>query len=283
MSSHKKHHSLVRSQYSLESGTPFYRQVMGDGSPVIHYGIYESPEISMRQATENSSQCLLDIAIRHLSSSKLGQIVDLGSGPGGSAHLLAQKTQATVTCVDLCEHHHQENLAIAASLGIAEQVRTWTGSFESLPNDWSKRFDLAWSQEAFCHAADKPAAFHEAHRVLRNDGILVFSDILLAEDAPSEASEVYSRVNAVARWTTVNQHILDLTVAGFSEVTFHDWTPYLAENFNRMLLQIQTHRAALQEAGVPNDMLDRFAESLGERLRWSPGKVLRWGAFSCRA
>lgn len=283
MSSYNDHHSLVRSQYDLESGTPFYRQVMGDGSPVIHYGIYDSPETSMRQATENASKRLLDIALRCLSFEKPDRIIDLGSGPGGTAHFLARETQASVTCVDLCEHHHQENMAIAASLGLAEQVRTWTGSFESLPRDWSGKFDLAWSQEAFCHAADKLAAFHEAQRVLRSGGVLVFSDILLAENAPDEASEVYSRVNAVARWTTVNQHIEDLTKAGFREITFHDWTPYLVENFRRMLQQIESSREALLKAGVPNEMLDRFAESLEERLRWSPGTVLRWGAFSCIA
>ncbi len=281
MSSHANHHSLVRSQYAPESGTPFYRQVMGDGSPVIHYGIYDSPETSMRQATENTSKKLLEIARQCLSFTKPTRIIDLGSGPGGTAHFLAQETQANVTCVDLCEHHHRENMGIAASLGLAGRIETWTGSFEVLPDDWSGKFDLAWSQEAFCHAADKPAAFQEARRVLRCGGVLVFSDILLAENTPDEASEVYSRVNAVARWTTVKQHIEDLTKAGFREITFHDWTPYLAENFQRMLEQIETHRESLRDAGVPNEMLERFADSLEQRLRWSPGTVLRWGAFSC--
>lgn len=283
MSSHDSHHSLVRSQYDLESGTPFYRQVMGDGSPVIHYGIYESAETSMRQATENSSRKLLDIALRCLSSAKPTRIIDLGSGPGGTAHFLAHETQASVTCVDLCEHQHRENMAIATTLGLAKKIETWTGSFESLPHDWSGKFDLAWSQEAFCHAADKLAAFQEARRVLRNGGVLVFSDVLLAENTPDEASEVYSRVNAVARWTTVIQHIEDLTKAGFREITFHDWTPYLAENFQRMLQKIEIHRESLRQAGVPNEMLERFTESLKQRLRWSPGTVLRWGAFSCIA
>lgn len=159
MNSHEDHHSLVRSQYDLRSGTPFYRQVMGDGSPVIHYGIYESAETSMRQATENSSKRLLEIALDRLSPATPDLIIDLGSGPGGSAHFLAEETPASLTCVDLCAHHHRENMEIAASLGLAGRIGTWTGSFESLPQDWSGKYDLAWSQEAFCHAADKLAAF----------------------------------------------------------------------------------------------------------------------------
>ena len=281
MSSHEDHHSLVRSQYDLQSGTPFYRQVMGDGTPVIHYGIYDYPETSMRQATENSSKRLLEIALGCMPSHHPNRIIDLGSGPGGSAHFLAKATHASVTCVDLCEHQHMENRETATSLGLSDRIETWTGPFEVLPHDWSGKFDLAWSQEAFCHAADKLAAFQEAHRVLHSGGVLVFSDILLAENAPTEASEVYSRVNAVARWTTVKQHIEDLTKAGFVEITFHDWTPYLAENFQRMLGQIETHRASLRESGVPVEMMERFTESLRERLRWSPGNVLRWGAFCC--
>jgi sarcosine/dimethylglycine N-methyltransferase len=274
-------HSLVRSQYAPESGTPFYRRVMGDGSPTIHYGIYDSPHTSMREAIETASKRLLEMAALRLGNSSPKTIIDLGSGPGGTAHWLARETQARITCVDLCEHHHQENLAIAWALGLRERIDTWTGSFEALPTEWHGKFDLAWSQEAFCHATDPLTASTEAYRTLKNGGVLVFSDVLLSENAPTEASEIYSSVNAVARWSTLSQHRENLTKAGFKEIIFDDWTEHLAENFQRMLLQIETHREALLNEGVPFEMLERFARSLEQRLQWAPGSVLRWGGFSC--
>ena len=276
------HLQNIREQYASESGVAFYRSVMGDGAPVIHYGIYESPATLMREATETATRRLLEIALQRLGGVFPAESIDLGSGPGGPAHLLARETGAIVTCVDLCERHHLENEAIASSLGLGDRIRTWTGSFERLPAEWCGRFDLAWSQEALCHSQDKTAALREARRVLRPGGILAFSDILLAENAPAEETEVFSKVNVVTHWNTAGEHLRHLAEVGFEEIVHHDWTPHLGENFRRMRARIAQSRDALSAAGVQAELLDRFADSLDKRIAWIPGSVLEWGVFSCR-
>ena len=282
MTSHPDHYRLVQEQYSSSSGVPFYRRVMGDGAPVIHYGIYGTPATTMREATETATRRLLDISLQRLDGNYPLEIIDLGSGPGGSAHLLARDTGATVTCVDLCDHHNIENQSIARSLGLAEHIRTWTGSFEQLPSGWNGRFDLAWSQEALCHSRDKSAALREARRVLRPGGVMVFTDILLAENTPAGEARVFSEVNAVAEWTTAAAYRHDLEMAGFDGIIHHDWTPHLNGNFHMMRRQIASHRESLLAEGVSPDLLERFAASLDQRISWSPGEVLEWGAFCCR-
>lgn len=273
------HHRGILAQYSAESGTAFYRTVMGDGAPVIHYGIYEESSTSMRQATENATRRLLEIALRKSGSIPPEEIIDLGSGPGGSAHFLARETDANVTCADLCPHHNRENETLAASLGLADRIRTWTGSFEEMPEEWGGKFDLAWSQEALCHAADKPAALREIRRVLRPGGVLVFSDILLSETAPAHEAEVFSKVNALTQWSSAADHLRDLANAGFTEAEHIDWTPHLNENFRRMRSQIEANRDRLLAEGVPVALIERFAISLDQRLAWREGSVLEWGAF----
>jgi ubiquinone/menaquinone biosynthesis C-methylase UbiE len=282
MNSPTDHHHKIRDQYSPASGTAFYRRVMGDGSPVIHYGIYDPPSNTMQQATAAATLRLLDFALQHFNGPAPASILDIGSGPGGSAHLLAGKTTATVTCVDLCDHHNRENEAIASGLGLKHLIETWTGSFEKLPAGWDARFDLAWSQEALCHSQDKLATLREARRVLRPGGVLVFSDILLSANAPAAEAEVFTQVNAVTKWNTAIDHLRDLVEAGFDEVSHIDWTPYLNENFRRMRAQITRNRESLIADGVPADLLNRFSESLEKRITWAPGSVLEWGAFACR-
>ena len=276
-----EHHRQIASQYSPESGAVFYRSVMGDGLPVIHYGIYENDTTSMRQATENSSLRLLEIAARHGGRARPQSILDLGAGPGGSAHLLAQRTGAHITCAELCEHHNRENHAIASSLHIGELIHTWTGSFEQLPDEWQECFDLVWSQEALCHAQNLAATLRGAYRALRPGGVMVFSDILLAAAAPTESAEVFRNVNAVTQWSTANEHKRSLELAGFERIEHHDWTPHLPENFRRMRAKIAMDGERLQASGVPSTMLKRFAGSLDQRIAWEPGSVLEWGAFVC--
>lgn len=272
---------MIQSQYAAESGALFYRSVMGDGTPVIHYGIYESESSSMRQATENSTMHLWDIGLNKGRGNLPRAVLDLGAGPGGSAHWLARRSEATITCVELCEHHNQENHTIARASGIDHLIETWTGSFEQLPDEWEECFDWVWSQEALCHARNFHDALRAAYRVLRPGGVMVFSDILLAENAPVEAAEVFQQVNAVFRLSTEPLYRHALQTVGFIEIEHHDWTPHLHENFLRMRAKIAIEGESLIAAGVPSTLLQQFAKSLDQRIEWKPGSVLGWGAFSC--
>ncbi len=277
-----EHHRNIQAQYSPQAGARFYRAVMGDGTPVIHYGIYDDEHITMTQATENATRKLLALALQYVDNKSYSHILDIGAGPGGSAHFLAKETGAVITCIDLCEHHNQENESISQSLGIAHLIRTRTGSFEQLPAEWNGQFDLIWSQEALCHAQEKSATLRSVWHALQPRGVFVFSDILLAPNAPPQAAETFCQVNAVTQWCTAEQYLRMLESAGFSEIEHHNWTPFLQENFRRMRDKIEHSREKLMAEGVPLDMLERFANSLDTRIGWPPGTVLTWGAFSCR-
>lgn len=282
MTSNEEQSTRVRAQYAADSGATFYKFVMGDGGADIHYGIYETPATSMRDATKASTLRLLALVENARHGEPIKEIVDIGAGAGGTAHVVAALRDVHFTCVDLCEHLNRENRRRAAELGLAGKIETWTGSFDRLPADWSSRFDVVWSQDAICHAADKRAVFAEAHRVLRPGGVLVFSDILLADNAPIDEAKAFTDVNAVVQLATLGEYERDLARAGFMETRHEDWTEHLAANFAHMLGQINRQSRELIRAGVPAEHLDRFANSLARRLSWPRGAVMRWGAFACR-
>ena len=276
-----RHHDQIRDQYTSSRGRHFYQTVMGDGGFDIHYGIYHCPDTSMQQATLASTQRLLALANESIALPSVDAVLDLGSGRGGTAHFLARDLGATITCVDLCESHHDENLRRARQIGIDDKIKTWTGSFESLPSSWDGVFDLAWAQETLCHSQNLAVAIENAYRATRSGGAFVVSDIMLSDDASQSDADSFSSVNAVSRLNSPSDMMHVLSNSGYENVQFENWTEYLAENFRRMRHQIECNREKLISQGVSDDFLAKFSESLRNRLLHS-GTTLQWGAFTGR-
>jgi SAM-dependent methyltransferase len=271
----------ILDQYASDAGRSLYRHVMGDGSDHIHYGFYRDGGTPMREALEASCRRLLDLALSRPDRAPLRDILDLGAGAGGPAKCLLAWTDARLTCVDLGEAPLRDLENWAEASGLASRMRTWRGSFGALPDTWNAGFDLVWSQDALCHADDRAAVFSEARRALRPGGAFVFSDILLAEDAPGEQVRAFTAVNAVQNLGTARAYARDLRQAGFGEVHCEDWTPRLDANFRRMRMQIESRRPQMRKDGVGEELLATFAQALDTRLRWPPGSVLEWRAFLC--
>jgi len=273
------HHSSVIDQYASDNGIIFYQHVMGAGAPVIHYGIYQNQDDDMIAATQAATLSLLEHAQQLFSVPPL-RILELGSGLGGSAHMLARETGADVQCVDLCSRLNRHNEETAEELNLKSQVTTWTGSYEDLPEEWSESFDLVWSQEAFCHAFDHVRVFEEAHRCLKPGGVLAFSDIMLSNSVSEEDAKTYSSVNVISKWSNIDDTLADLGQAGFAAPVTQDWSQYLPENFSRMLYQIRENYDELVRAGVEQDFIQGFEKSLEARLKWPAGEVLCWHAVA---
>jgi len=276
------HWERVRRQYDDGDGGPFYRTVMGDGGDHIHYGLYESDADTVGAAAARATRTLAELADRHVAIGPGAQVVDLGSGNGGPAHQLALERGADVTCVNLCPLQNEANRRRLADLGLTERITIVERRFERLPEAWSGRFDVAWSQETLCHAADKGACLVEAARVLREGGLLVMSDILAGDDADEEQLKPFTDRNAVMRLESRGRYVELLREAGFEITAECDWTAHLAVNFQRMVRQIQVRYEELAAAGVRRGYLDEFAESLRRRIASHRDGVFRWGVFLAR-
>lgn len=270
-------------QYASSSGSRLYRHVMGDGSDHMHYGLYLDNGTQMRDALIASCQRLFDMATTHIKQKEIHKILDLGAGAGGPAKCLLAWTGAHITCVDLSEESLQALEAWALTVALSGRLKTFRGSFQSLPEVWTQSFDLIWSQEALCHATNRLDVFREAKRALRSSGAFVFSDILLADNAPPPQVEAFTSVNAVTHLGTHAEYLKDLQLAGFTQIQTEDWTPHLPMNFKMMLAQIRRLRSTLLMEGVSLEKVDRFASAIEGRLQWQNGKVLQWRAYLCGA
>lgn len=273
--------NAILAQYASPAGRSLYRHMMGGDSDHTHYGIYEDPQDPMREAATRSCRRLLGGA-RALAGEPLS-ILDLGAGAGGPAQCLLEWTSASVVAVDLGEEPLRALERKAREAGWGERLEVHPLDFENLPEEWTGRFDLVWSQEAICHAQDRSIVFRQAHRVLRPGGVFAFTDILLAESAPADQARVFASVNSGPRMGTAGAYLGELRAAGFGSVRREDWSEQLPKNFQAMKNTLSNRRDLLLGLGVSAETLGQFSESLEHRLLWDVGGVLQWWAHWCTA
>jgi ubiquinone/menaquinone biosynthesis C-methylase UbiE len=97
------------------------------------------------------------------------KVLDVASGPGATAFLLAAEFGVDVEGVDLGEQSVAKANARAAEQGVDDRVRFTVGDAERLPlPDGS--VDAVVCECAFCTFPDKPTAARELARVLRPGG-----------------------------------------------------------------------------------------------------------------
>ena len=108
-------------------------------------------------------------------------VLDVASGIGTTAILLAAERHAAVVGVDLGAAQVARATARAAAAGMSDRVRFEVGDAERLAfNDHT--FDAVISECAFCTFPDKASAAREAARVLHPGGRLGLTDIWVNPD-----------------------------------------------------------------------------------------------------
>lgn len=158
--------------------------------------------------------------LAELMGVRTGQrVLDVASGPGTSALLLAAELGVTVDGVDLADSSVRRATAAAAEAGRADRVAFHLGDAERLPFDVAT-VDAVLCECAFCTFPDKPTAAAELARVLRPGGRLGLSDVTVsAGGLPPELAGVAGWVACLADARPLEEYVEILAVAGFETLT----------------------------------------------------------------
>ena len=136
--------AIARDYYDSPDADDFYRQIWGGED--IHVGLYETTSdirTASRKTIERIAQKLGPLDGKH--------IVDLGSGYGGAARVLASEYGARVTCINLSTKENARNRELTEAAGLSDRISILDGSFDDMPFE-EGIFDVAWSQDAILHA-----------------------------------------------------------------------------------------------------------------------------------
>jgi arsenite methyltransferase len=170
--------------------------------------------------------------LSHLELRPGQRVLDVASGRGASALLVATEHPVDVDGVDLSPGNVDHANTAAHDAGLGSRVRFHLGDAERMPFG-EGLFDAAVCECAFCTFPDKPAAADELARVLRRGGRLGITDVTVAPPvlsgdlaglagwvaclADARPLEEYSSILAAAGLHTVHTERHDAALARMVE------------------------------------------------------------------
>ncbi|MFE5867861.1 SAM-dependent methyltransferase [Streptomyces roseifaciens] len=266
----------TRSYYDSGDVDAFYDAVWGGED--IHTGIYTRPGEPIAEASRRTVEQVADRLAGSLGPG--GTVIDLGSGYGGTARRLAERFGCRVVALNLSAAQNERHRAVNAERGLDGLVEVVTGSFHDVPFP-DGHFDAVCSLEAFCHSSDRPKVLSEAARVLKPGGVLAFTDLMAAEDAPAEALRPAVSRLGVDALATVSFYRDRLSRLGLSGIGFDDHSGQLVNHYVR-LTEETAARAAELGGRIGAAYLGHLQENLPVWVDAARRGRLQWGVLHGR-
>jgi SAM-dependent methyltransferase len=163
------------------------------------------------------------------------EVLDAGSGVGGTARYVADCYGCSVTAVDLTDEYCETNRWLNRLVGLDDRISVRQADVTELPFP-DGTFDVAISQHVQMNVADKARLYSEAHRVLKLGGRLALWDITIGDgqlDYPLPWADHPARSHLV----TPDRLRALVEQAGFTVKVWNDLTEPAAALMQALLAQ----------------------------------------------
>ena len=148
------------------------------------------------------------------------QVLDVGSGVGGSSRCLAREFSCRVTGIDLTDEYCRVATMLSERIGLSALVSYRQGDALNLPFA-DDAFDVVWTEHAAMNIPNKLRLHREMYRVLKPGGTLAIYDILAGPSGPVLFPVPWARLPETSFVVTPGELRTLLDQAGFRIV---DWT-----------------------------------------------------------
>jgi len=126
----------------------------------------------------NASRELLELAQIQPGDS----VLDIGSGLGGSARLIASSIGCNVDCVEMSADYCTAAVMLNRMTGLDDRITVHQGSALELPFP-ENSFNVVWMQNVGMNIADKQKLYSEIARVLKPGGRYAFQEMAAGKEA----------------------------------------------------------------------------------------------------
>lgn len=228
----------------------------------LQCGIFRKSTESTLEAKSNTIAFLLQFA--KTSGIEFGSntnVLNLGACYEYSSHKITNETGAFVT--SLKTFQDQENGGQASKFDNA--VESSTGSLNQIPENWTKKFDVIWSEDATAHSLDIRNDMKKAFRCLKPGGHMVIMDIMTSPLCSPEDLEQVKKWLEAENVLQPDQYEAELEACGFDVLRTRDLTCHLRTNYARMIERLESGRQ-LWDTGF-DEQLQHYVDELRKRVQ----------------
>jgi SAM-dependent methyltransferase len=162
------------------------------------------------------------------------QVLDAGSGIGGTARFVADQRRCDVTAVDLTEEYCETARWLNRLVGLDKRISVHQADVTELPFA-DATFDVVFSQHVQMNIAGKPRLYREARRVLASGGRLALWDITTGELGELDYPLPWADQPEVSHLATPDELRVVVESAGFAIDHWNDLTDQAATLMQTLL------------------------------------------------
>lgn len=167
------------------------------------------------------------------------QVLDIGCGVGGPARMMALKTGANVTGVDLTPAFVEAASTLSAMAGMADKVSFKVGSATALPF-LDASFDAATLLHVGMNIPDKQGLFREACRVLRPGAVFAAYEVMRVSGGALSFPVPWAEREEFSALAEPEAYRKAATAAGFELVAEKDRSAVALDFFDRVRAQAES-------------------------------------------
>jgi sarcosine/dimethylglycine N-methyltransferase len=162
------------------------------------------------------------------------EVLDAGSGIGGTARYLAERCRCHVVAVDLTEEYCDTARWLNQLTGLDDRISVRQADVTDLPFE-DAAFTLMFSQHVQMNVADKALLYEEARRVLVDGGRLAVWDIVAGEDGQPDFPVPWADRPEYSHLTTSDGLRTAIRTQGFEIEQWNDLTDQAASMMQTLL------------------------------------------------
>jgi SAM-dependent methyltransferase len=160
------------------------------------------------------------------------RVLDVGGGMGGPARVLADRSGAHVTVLDLTPAFVTQGRVLTERVGMSDQVDFEVGDGTAMPFP-NASFDGAWTQHSNMNIENKEALYSEIHRVLKPGGRLVLHEVMGGNGEPIDYPVPWAGDPTFSFLRPVGEIRALIADSGFRELAWEDESAKVQAFFDR--------------------------------------------------